>query len=439
MSVAYKYKPDKHKTSTSTKTIDEMHKEIMCTFKKDTETLPEKKNELEKCEDELKKLESNEVEKNDSFALLKKKGVLKKKIRQMKREINDIVNLKKEMNYYGKAGDVVFDYYHLINGSLYNSIPTQKDDSNTINGDNECKREKIVISKELLAYSKMNKQNDNKKTTKKRKKKEEIKPQNNVINMLLGPDANKNDESDEVVSKATLENEYMMIINKNYACGKSKMSMIKKCTKCKIDKILISVESILCCPKCGGESEYLFIEPDVPSHKDTYSEKPKYPYKRIGHCIEKLNQFQSKGSTNVPPEVFEMLDEEIKKHGVVNTNVTMDFIHKMLKKHRYSNHYENMMYIFCQVTKTPPMSLTREEIEEVLEKFLTAEKIYFAKYKPEDRIIFLKYSFTLHKIFLTMKKPHHAEYFKLLKSPAKMKQHEKIWKNICKDTGWECS
>jgi hypothetical protein len=38
-----------------------------------------------------------------------------------------------------------------------------------------------------------------------------------------------------------------------------------------------------------------------------------------------------------------------------------------------------------------------------------------------------------------MKKPHHAEYFKLLKSPAKMKQHEKIWKNICKDTGWECS
>ncbi len=88
------------------------------------------------------------------------------------------------------------------------------------------------------------------------------------------------------------------------------------------------------------------------------------------------------------------------------------------------------------MTGTQPMVLTRAEIDLVIAMFLKAEELYYTKYKPPDRDNFLKYSFTLHKIFMTMNKPDHAQYFKLLKSPWKMKQQEAIWKNICLDVGW---
>jgi len=59
------------------------------------------------------------------------------------------------------------------------------------------------------------------------------------------------------------------------------------------------------------------------------------------------------------------------------------------------------------------------------------------KYKPKNRNNFLKYTFVLNKIFLTIGLSDIADYFKLLKSPIKMKEQERIWKQICLDLSWK--
>lgn len=444
MTVDYKYKPNKHKFNNGTKTIDEMHKEFMTTFQKDYASLPEKKMSLEQYENEYNSINNEPSTRpiNMDQQKIKQKKCLKNKIIKLQKDINDIENSTKEMKYFGKTGDVIYDYYQLTNGELYNNtynknIENQQQNDNQLHQSAPAEstlKEKIEVSDALIELSTSDKIRKTKKPVKRRNKTDQNNNHRTIMNYLVGADS---DVENDTQSRATLENEYMIIIDKEYACEKSKLSQTKKCNKCDTDMIVIYSESIICCtnPQCG-EAESIFIECDMPSQKDSFTEKPKYPYRRIGHCIEKLNQFQSKGTTNIPPNVFRILGDEIDKHNLQRSDITMTFLEKMLKKHKLSNYYENVMYIYCQITGTPPMTLTRSEIDTVVGMFLKAEELYYTKYKPVDRDNFLKYSFTLHKIFTTIGKHDHAQYFKLLKSPWKMKQQEAIWKNICMDVGW---
>ena len=258
------------------------------------------------------------------------------------------------------------------------------------------------------------------------------------MSYLIGSDDEKEEEEikeDNTLCRATLQNEYLLMMDKEYACSVSKPSLIRKCKGCNVDKTIVYNESILACPICG-DSDEIFIESDIPSHRETFNEKPKYPYRRICHCIEKLNQFLCKGTANVPPEVFNILNGEVDKHGLNPEEITIKFLEKMLKKHRLSDYYEYIMFIYSKITKTPPQTITREEYEIVLKMFVEADEVYEKKYKPKNRNNFLKYTFALNKIFLTIGKKNIAKHFKLLKSPVKMKEQERIWQLICNDLGW---
>ncbi len=458
MSIDYKYKPDKHKYRVGIRTIDEIHKEHLEKFRKNRESLPEKKNQLMEYEAKLKELRNFKTQYVESEDQLddqidqtddansgeldiqtlnygKLKSSIKSKISKLKKEIYTTENFIDEMDYFSKTGDVIYDYYDLTNGLLYNNTfdKNEKEIEDNINSSGK----RVAVSDELLAITNTNKKKKLKKPVKKRNKKENDKPQKTIMSFLLGSDEDP-DEQDEKASdcRATLQNEYLIMVDKEYACSKTKINPIKRCRECGIDKVIMHAESIITCPKCG-ESEEIFIESDVPLHKEAFMEKPKYPYRKINHLIEKLNQFQSKETANIPDFVFNTLNDEIKKHGFNEEDISMEFLEKMLKKHRLSSYYEHNMYIFSKITKTPPPIVTREETDIILKMFNQAEDTYEKKYKPKDRNNFLKYSFVLHKIFLTLHKPTHAKYFKLLKSGTKLKQQEKVWQNICFDHGWE--
>jgi hypothetical protein len=453
MSVDYKYKPDKHKYRVGIRTIDEIHKEHLEKFRKNRESLPEKKKQLEELEDKLRNLKSPIIVDLDTDTMMtetdteemdiqnlnysKTKSTIKSKISKLKKEIYNIENFVEEMEYFSKTGDVIYDYYDLTNGLLYNNTfdKNEKEIEENINSSGK----RVTVSDELLAITNSNKKKKMKKPVKKRTRENE-KPEKTIMSLLLGSDDEKDDPDnpDEKSNdcRATLQNEYLIMVDKEYACSKTKVNPIKRCKECGIDKVLVYAESIMTCPKCG-ESEDIFIESDVPLHKEAFTEKPKYPYKKINHLIEKLNQFQSKETANIPDFVFTVLDEEIKKHGFNDDDISMEFLEKMLKKHRLSSYYEHNMYIYSKITKTSPPAVTREETDIILKMFNQAEDTYEKKYKPKGRNNFLKYSFVLHKIFLTLEKPTHANYFKLLKSGSKLKQQEKVWKNICFDHGWK--
>ena len=83
-----------------------------------------------------------------------------------------------------------------------------------------------------------------------------------------------------VSNKATLFDEYMMMIDRAYVSSKLKSNPIRLCLTCGIEKTLIQSEGSYVCQKCG-ETEHIIVESEIPNHKDATSEKPKYPYKRL--------------------------------------------------------------------------------------------------------------------------------------------------------------
>ncbi|VBB18113.1 hypothetical protein YASMINEVIRUS_576 [Yasminevirus sp. GU-2018] len=441
MSVDYKYKPDKHKFRVNLKTIDEIHKEQLDDFKKRREAVPEKRRRLKVLEKELADLEASLGGKpiGLDFETLKKRNSLRSSIKTLKDDIGKTENYSAELEYYSRTGDVLEDYYKVTNGALYGqNFDGGNVDDESDEEDEPAKKSKIVISDELLAITNHNRKRKMKKPVRKRNKKIDMTPTKNIMDYLLGGDEKQEEESTSTC-RASLQNQYLMMMDKEYACSKAKNQLTKKCKKCNVDKIIVFNESIVSCPKCG-ESDDIFIESDMPSQRETFAEKPKYPYKKLGHCIEKLNQFLCKGTANVPPNVFTVLEEEIEKHSLLKTEVTIRFIEAMMKKHHLSDYYENIMFIYSKITGKRPQTISRDEYELVLKMFVEAEEVYEKKYKPPNRNNFLKYTFVLNKIFLTIKRPEVAEHFKLLKSPDKLKQQERVWQKICADLGWDyCS
>lgn len=430
MSIAdYKYKPDKHIFIQNTRTIDETHREYIDKFKKENENLIVKKTQLNNMKDKL-----NELTQNVVFNNFSKINELKKNINNLENDIKNTENHISEVNYYGKIGEVLFQYYDITNGMLYGKFTDEP--KNTINISNE-ETSKIKISNELLELTNLNKKKKDKKPVKKRTTFTE-EPEKNILSYVK--DISIIEEEDKIkkdnICKATLQNEYLMMVDKDYACTKVKTNVIKKCKKCNIDKIIIYNDSIITCSKCG-ESDVIFIESDVPTNRENFTEKPKYPYKRIGHCIEKLNQFLCKGNINIPSSVYNIIKDELFKHNMKMSDISIDFIEKMLHKHRLSSYYEYVYFIYCKMTNTKPQTITREQHELIIKIFCKAEELYEEKYKPYNRHNFIKYTFILHKIFIMIGKEEIANHFKLLKSQIKMKEQESIWLQICSDPEWK--
>ena len=426
----YKYKTDKHKFRIKNKTIDEIHQEFIEEFKNSDEKLLNLDKELKASENELLILNQKKTSNLDMITM-KKKNDLKTTIITLTNNIEAIKNKKNEIDYFCKGGDIIYDYYDLTNGILYGQ-QTEKED--IINNS------QFEISKELLELIKYNKKKKIKKEKRKRKKENEEDVNNKSImsffsNNATTPEEN-NGEKNSKICKTSIQNEYLSIFNIEYSCNENKLNLIKDCLKCNIKMLLLYNDSKLVCPNCGITEE-IIIEIDVPLHKESFNEKPKYPYKRIGHCIEKLNQLLCKKSVYIQPEVFNKIYLEIKKHCIEKKDITEDFIHKVLKKNKWTILYDDIRYIHSKITGKTPETITREEYEEVLKRFSTADEIYEKKYKPKDRNNFLKYTYVLNKIFLSINRPDVAKYFKLFKSPIRTKNHDKVWKYICDDTGWK--
>lgn len=450
MSVDYKYKPEKHKFRVNLKTIDELHKEHLENFKKQHELMPTKKSKLCQLRKDLYNLEkekNNAKPINLNIEYIKKRNSIKNSISALENEITNTETYKHELEYCSRAGDVIYDYYNITNGVLYGkdygkesetSKPKNLIEKNQQSGYDKTKGSKIEISDELMAITDSNKKLKLKRPVRKRNKKIDAAPPQSIMSLLGVGDEDKDEDNEEnTTCKASLQNEYLIMIDKEYACSKSKLNLSRKCKICgKEEMVIVYEQSLLSCPKCGG-SDPIFIESDIPSQREAFTEKPKYPYKKLGHCMEKLNQFLCKGTVNVPPEVMTTMEEEIKKHGMVKKDVTVKFLEKMLKKHRLSDQYENIMYIYTGITGKPPLTISREEYNLVLKMFSEAEDVYDRLFKPDTRTNFLKYTFVLNKIFLTIGRRDIAEHFKLLKSPAKMKEQENIWRKMCKELGWK--
>lgn len=438
---AFKHKPNKLKYLTNIRTLDELHKECMTSFNDRKNDLPDKKQQLFEFKNRLSSLRTE-----SSLETSKIRADLRVKIKSLESEINKSDNNNEILEYFSKTGNILMNYYTNAVNAFYNA-PQGNDEVNfneidlaeiTVVNKQDVKKDdnEIEISDKLKLLNKMSQENRKvRKPVKKRKIDRTEKPINKTILQYLPTDERETIDIQNNINRASLQDAFLMIIDKSYACDRVKSSSIKYCSTCRNEMTLVQSEGSYIC-SCCGEVEYVIIESEIPSHKDALNEKPKYPYKKVNHLKEKLSQFQSRESADIPEDIFETIKIDLKKQRIKLEDSTPKQIKKIIKTHRFTDYYEHLQQIYCKISGSPPVTLSRETEEKIINMFTDMQES-FRRHCPPDRSNFLNYSYVLNKIFRILGMPKHAKYFDLLKSRNKLRDQDAIWLKICKDMNWE--
>jgi len=437
--MAFRYKPNRLKYKTTISTLDETHQKIKVNFENNKKLLPLKIKKIEILNEEINKI-NNKNTIDLTFEDIEKKIQMRDQINQLNEEINDISNFSSEMEYYSKTTEILLDYYDIFEANDNNSLDN---DLNT----NICSDEKMTsltdttesISSKLVQLNEQSQQvRKIKKETKKRQKFGEQISSKCILDFFDSKTNTSPTESPSTVekivsNKASLFDEYMSIIDKNYV-PKKRNGIIRWCNTCGKEMTLIQSEGSYNCIYCGLV-DYVIIESEIPNYKESGNEKPVYPYKRVNHLIECLNQFQAKESTEIPNDTYNEIMAEIKKTKTNTTSIAFVKMKNILKKLRLNQYYEHIPHIISKITGKPAPTLNIDVEDEIKNMFKKIQKP-FAKYCPKDRTNFLSYSYVLHKFFQLLGLDEFLSYFPLLKSREKLRLQDKIWKNICDDLHW---
>lgn len=238
----FRYKSKKYYgNSKNITTLETEHRKKEDYFANRKDSLPDKKLEHNKCEEELKKLEDKKSEKYTDKDI-QKKAKLKDKLAKLEKDINKIENNVEEMNYYFTTVDILLDYYD----------DTEDEEEN-----------KSIMAESIMDFF-----------TKPQVKKSKTKKLNDRKN-----------------NKASLLDSYKTLVDGTYMAKNKSCSFIKYCDTCNIEKILNQSEGIYECTNCG-ETELVIVESDRPNYKDPIPDNSAYAYKRINHQHQKYYVFQ---------------------------------------------------------------------------------------------------------------------------------------------------
>jgi hypothetical protein len=207
------------------------------------------------------------------------------------------------------------------------------------------------------------------------------------------------------------------------------------CDACGEDMRVSVNDATISCPECGFH-KLILMDSDKPSYKDPPREVSYYAYKRINHFNEWLAQFQAKESTEIPEEVFERIEEQIKKERLQVSSLNRSKIREILKKLKFNSFYEHVPHILSRLNGNTAPVMDRET-EEKLRYLFREIQPSFQKHCPSERSNFLSYSYVLYKLCELLELDGFLHCFPLLKNRDKLYAQDKIWEKICKDLQWE--
>ena len=450
----FKQKNKKILISDKRVTLDAKHNEIIKKFRENTKQLSQKLYVLEEYELELKKIENNEDEIIDPN-LLFKKFKIQNKIDNLKAEIKNLESKEDETQYFIKTGKILYNYYDDIYDLANNKSETKNksQEKPIANFDSNIMNFFKTDSPNTKSPNKKDKSKSPKKSKSKSPKKDNNKPLKNCndqkteskIDNNLNLENEKIDiflEKDKNGDRATQLDSYMKIIDKSY-CSKNKASKnIDYCKKCFRENktynemLLNPSDGNIICTKCGY-MEFVVIDSDKPSYKDPPPEATYFAYKRINHFNELLNQIQAKESTDIPKEVFDHIQNEIRKERITDLSKLNNVkIKSYLKKLRYNKYYEHIPHIINKLNGLPPPILTRE-VEEKLRIMFREIQGPFMEICPPSRKNFLNYYYVFYKFIELLGLDEYKSLFPLLKSREKLHQQDIMWKMICAKLNWQ--
>ena len=240
--------------------------------------------------------------------------------------------------------------------------------------------------------------------------------------------------------KQRLAEEYCRVTNNGLMINSKKLEFDNSlCEECNGETRI--VEGFVTCTECGLISSKTVHDFQV-SYKDLCDTtiKTNFSYKRINRFKEILATLQAKENTDIPSYVIEAVKSEIRKEPNLKLEtVDVKKIKNYLKRLSLTTFYEHAPNILNTVIGKRAVNITSAVEEKLLEMFsMIQEPFEQAKAKiTPGRQSFLSYNYILAKLTELLSLYELQQHFSLLKSPEKLKMHDKIWKEITEQLNWK--
>lgn len=400
-------------------TLEGFHNDKIRKFREQKESLPDLKKELAEL-----------VEKLEAWPMALRftddhKEAIEKET-ELKGRIADVDADKDMMTYFLNVGDILFGHY-----DTQQRIAT---------GDNTMQNESNRIrtpANSVLSYFKtapvvQEQTTDNKPVKTRVNKKKTESYTLKASNIVADIDGMRRDKALEkylsIVEPTAIKSGIMpgSGIESDYGC----------CPVCENEMHFSQNEAMLGCRECGYQ-DFILIDSEKPSYKDPPREISYFAYKKINHLNEWLAQFQAKETTEIPADIFEQIQSELRKERIVDTlKLKPSKLREILKKLKLSKYYEHVAHIMNRLNGVQAPVLSRE-VEDKLRFMFREIQPSFIKHCPKGRSNFLSYSYVLYKFCQLLELDDFLPCFPLLKSREKLYMQDKIWQCICDDMGWE--
>lgn len=366
----------------NTTTLDGKHKEFMNKFMTDEyDKIPELKKEYQEHKQFLINTNSNT---NNTTTSIENIMEIKDRMIEISQIIKELKNKKNE--YFLDNSKFIFEYFE-----------NKKDISNNENKGKNCQSKSQLVDKFF-----------------------KIKHENNNFNENI----NKN-----IVQK------YLCNIDESFLDINTFIRPTDICQYCfKGELIPLDDEGVLICNNCSVNVPYL-IENEKPSYKEPPKEVCFYAYKKINHFKEILAQYQGKETTQIPPDVVELIKQQIKKERIEIEQLTHYKTKEILKKLGFNKYYEHIAFIKNKLGIKPPVMTP--ELEETLCNLFMELQSPYAKNCPDYRVNFLNYYYVLYKLCELLGEDQYLDDIPMLKDREKLIEQDETWKKMCEELNWE--
>jgi hypothetical protein len=244
-----------------------------------------------------------------------------------------------------------------------------------------------------------------------------------------------NDEKNSEKNNNNLVQKYLTNIDETFLDINSFVRETDICQNCyKGEMIPLDDEGVLICNLCAVNIPYL-IENEKPSYKEPPKEVCFYAYKKINHFKEILAQFQGKETTQIPDEVIEQINQQIKKERIGIEQLTHHKTKEILKKLGFNKYYEHIAFIKNKLGIKPPVF--SPELEDTLCNLFMEIQAPYAKTSPDYRVNFLNYYYVLFKFCELLEETQYLHDIPLLKDREKLIEQDETWKKMCVELDWE--
>lgn len=369
-------------------TIDEKHTELMNDFNKDlTETVPLLLQEIKELRIQLKLMEMEE-ETDKTIAIDKKLDIIDE-INERKNKIKELKKRKKK--YCLENSKSIFHYF-------------EQKKNISMGGGNK--------NTHLL---------------------------NNFFKIKNGKNEEEEIENnDKYKNSKYIYQKYWKNVNGECLNMKDYYIEMDKCFYCNVGEFVNQEdEGILICNNqlCGK-----FVKNIVDSSKSFNKEPPNEisytAYIRLNHFKEILSQFQAKETTEIPPEVIQMIRARIKKERITDlSKLNYETMRDILRKLGLNKYFEHIQYINSIFGVKPPV-MSESLIETLCVLFIEIQP-KFSMYCPSNRTNFLAYGYILHQLCVLLDQTQYLPYITTLKDIDKQRQNDAIWYLICKSLDWQ--